>query len=205
MKCNLTDAGCGVSLIMRGPGGFTGGKLLDAMVSHIDLFPTLCELIGVERPAWLEGQSMMPLLRGERTEIRDELFAEVNYHASYEPKRMVRTQRWKYIRRYDHRTSPVLPNCDDGPSKSLWLRNGWKPHQPDEEALYDLMFDPNEQRNLAGDAAHEAALHEMRGRLERWMRSTDDPLLRGPVAAPHGAQVNDPDGTSPKETPITLA
>jgi arylsulfatase A-like enzyme len=204
MKCNLTDAGCGVSLILRGPGGFTGGKPIDAMVSHQDLFPTLCDLIGVDRPAWLEGQSILPLIRGERPEIHEEIFAEVNYHAAYEPKRMVRTNRWKYIRRYDHRTSPVLPNCDDGPSKTVWLRNGWKQHRPDEESLYDLLFDPNEQRNLVADASHEVQLHEMRARLDRWMKSTDDPLLRGPVPAPHGAQVNDPNGISPKEPVITL-
>ena len=41
MKCNLTDHGIGVLLIMRGP-GFSGGKVIDGMVSQIDLFPTLC-------------------------------------------------------------------------------------------------------------------------------------------------------------------
>ena len=40
MKGNLTDHGIGVMLIMRGPGGFRGGKVCDALVSHIDLFPT---------------------------------------------------------------------------------------------------------------------------------------------------------------------
>ncbi len=45
MKSTLTDHGIGVMLIMRGPGGFSGGKVCDAMVSHIDLFPTICELM----------------------------------------------------------------------------------------------------------------------------------------------------------------
>ena len=40
MKCNLTDHGIGVMLIMRG-GGFTGGRVLDTMISHVDVFP-LC-------------------------------------------------------------------------------------------------------------------------------------------------------------------
>src|SRR5262249_46206780 len=85
MKCNLTDSGWGVSLIVRGPGLFHGGKVSDAMVSHVDLFPTLCELLEIDRPAWLEGRSIFPVLRGEKKEINDEVFAEVNYHASYEP------------------------------------------------------------------------------------------------------------------------
>ncbi len=45
MKCNLTDHGTGVMLIVRGPGGFTGGRICDSLVSHIDLYPTICDLL----------------------------------------------------------------------------------------------------------------------------------------------------------------
>jgi arylsulfatase A-like enzyme len=41
-KTTLTDRGLGVMLIVRGPGGFHGGKVSEALVSQIDLFPTLC-------------------------------------------------------------------------------------------------------------------------------------------------------------------
>ncbi len=199
MKCNLTDAGFGVSLILRGPGAFRGGKVVDAMVSHLDLFPTICELTGAKAPAWLEGRSLTPLLRGETGEIHDEVFAEVNYHASYEPQRAVRTQRYKYIRRYGDRTAPVLPNCDDGPSKTAWLDHGWREQTVAREQLYDLIFDPAEQNNLAADAKSAAVLDEMRGRLDRWMQRTDDPLLKGSVPLPPGAKINPVDQTSPQE------
>jgi N-sulfoglucosamine sulfohydrolase len=199
MKCNLTDAGWGVSLILRGPGVFSGGKVSEALVSQIDLYPTVCEWLGMSRPAWLEGKSLLPLLRNETAEVNQEVFAEVNYHASYEPQRAVRTGRWKYIRRYGDRAAPVLPNCDDGPSKTLWLDHDWR-HQPvAREQLYDLIFDPGEQNNLASDVRSEAVLGEMRGRLDAWMHRTDDPLLKGPVAAPSGAKVNPADGISPRE------
>lgn len=202
MKCNLTDDGWGVSLIMRGPGGFEGGRVCDAMISQLDIFPTLCELNGLSSPGWLEGKSVLPVLRGETEEINNEVFAEVNYHAAYEPKRAVRTKRLKYIQRFGGRRTPVLPNCDDSPSKSLWLKNGWRERLLPEEELYDLLFDPGEQNNLV--ASNASALAEMRGRLQRWMKRTDDPLLRGPVAAPHGARVNNPDGVSPTEPPVRI-
>ena len=48
-KATLTDRGIGVMLIMRGPGGFAGGKASDALVSHIDIFPTVCDLLGIDR------------------------------------------------------------------------------------------------------------------------------------------------------------
>ena len=69
MKCNLTDHGIGVYLIMRGPGGFTGGKVSDALVSHLDLFPTICDVAGVKHPTWLQGHSMLPLMTGQKQEI----------------------------------------------------------------------------------------------------------------------------------------
>jgi len=148
---------------------------------------------------------MLPIVRGEVNEINEEVFAEVTYHAAYEPKRAVRTGRWKYIRRFGEKRTPVLPNCDDGLSKSLWLEYGWKNMLLPEESLYDLIFDPNEHNNLAADPASKTVLSEMRGRLGRWMHRTGDPLLDGPVPAPHGAQVNNPDGVSPKEKTDRIA
>ncbi|MBN1284543.1 MAG: sulfatase [Anaerolineae bacterium] len=204
MKCTLTDHGAGVMLIMRGPGGFAGGRVIDALVSHIDIFPTLCDLLEIAPPAWLQGRSMLPLVRGEADEINDAVYADVTYHAAYEPMRAIRTRRWKYIRRFDPRESPVLPNCDDSPSKDVWLAHGWADRAPAREQLYDLIFDPNEAHNLAHDPAAQPVLEEMCARLDRWMRDTDDPLLHGPAPAPAGAQVNDPDGLSPREPTITV-
>jgi arylsulfatase A-like enzyme len=200
MKCNLTDGGIGVHTIMRGPGGFTGGRVCDALLSQLDIYPTLCELLNIPKPSWLQGRSFLPVLRGETPEINEAVFAEVNFHAAYEPKRAVRTKRWKYIRRFDGRTTPVLPNCDAGLSKTYWVKNGWA-HQPvAPEALYDLLFDPNERNNLAGDASHQAVLEEMRKRLDTWMHSTNDPLLRGPIEQPFDTRVDNPDKISPGDS-----
>lgn len=199
MKCTLTDHGIGVLLIMRGPGGFSGGQVYDTMISHIDLFPTLCELLEIERPLWLQGKSLTPLIRGEATQINEEIFAEVTYHAAYEPQRAVRTRQYKYIRRFEPRPGPVLPNVDDSPSKDVWLQYGWQNRPVPAEQLYDLIFDPQERLNLAEDPTMGPVLQEMQARLRRWMERTADPLLQGPVPAPPGAQVNDPDGLSPRE------
>jgi hypothetical protein len=116
----------------------------------------------------------------------------------------VRTRRYAYIRRYDDRDGPVLPNCDDSPSKDVWLEHDWAQHAPAAEQLYDLIFDPNQAHNLAGDSRMAEVLADMREELARWMHDTDDPLLRGPVPAPAGARANDPDGLSPREPPMLL-
>jgi len=203
-KCNLTDRGMGVMLLMRGPGEFAAGRVIDGMVSHIDILPTLCEIIGCPTPEWAQGRSILPLVRGESAEVHDAVFGEVSYHAAYEPMRCVRTPRFKLIRRFEERRTPVLPNCDDSPSKTIWLESGWGGRWLPDEELYDLWFDPQETQNLVDDTAYRAIGSKLRARLERWMRDTADPLLQGHVAAPSGARVNPQDGISPRETPLII-
>ncbi len=196
MKCSLTDHGTGVLLIVRGPGGFTGGQVIDALVSQIDLFPTLCDLIGIERPGWLQGTSLLPLIEGATDEVNDEIFAEVTFHAAYEPQRMVRTRRWTYIRRFDARPLPVLPNCDAGGTREFWLEHGWAKRPIAGEQLYDNLFDPVQMRNVITDPEAATIAGDLRARLDRWMRETSDPLLNGPIPLPVGAAMNAPDDQS---------
>jgi arylsulfatase A-like enzyme len=200
-KATLFDRGIGVMTIMRGPSGFAGGKVIDAPVSHLDIYPTLCELAGVEAPDWLQGATLMPLVRGEVDRLHEAIFAETTYHAAYEPQRAVRTERFKYIRRFDDYPHPVLANCDDSDSKDLLVAAGWGDRVVDREQLYDLVLDPAEGTNLANEPSGQDVLAEMRGRLDAWMRETDDPLLDGPVPAPPGATVNEPSQLSPDDSP----
>ncbi len=199
MKCNLTDHGIGVMLMMRGPGGFSGGKIVDEMTSHLDIFPTICEAVGLEKPAWLRGKSLVPLVKNEPSELHDMLFFEVSFHVAYEPMRAARTKRWKYIRRFGDRVTPVLANCDGSESKRMLLEHGWQGKPIEQELLYDLRFDPNEGRNLAQDPLHVEVLHELRSGLERWMRETNDPLLAGAMPVPAGAKLDAPDCIKPSE------
>ena len=201
-KATLYDRGTGVMLIMRGPGGFTGGKVIDSLVSHLDIYPTLCEIAGVEPPRFLQGRSLLPLIEGRADSARDAVFTEMTFHAAYQPQRAVRTERWKYIRRFHDYPHPVLANCDDSGSKELWVRHGWGRQHVPEEQLFDLVFDPNEARSLHESPEHRDVLLSLRERVEAWMRDTDDPLLDGPIEPPPGAVLNDPAQQSPND-PLT--
>ncbi len=198
-KCNLTEAGCGVYLMMRGPGGFSGGRTIDALVSQIDVVPTVCELIGIPIPAHAQGKSFLPLVRGETDRTREHVFCEVNYHAAYEPMRGVRTDRYAYVKRFDGPRTPVLANVDDGETKSYLLENGWKDAALPDEALFDRLWDPEEKHNVIADPAYVTVKRELAGAIDRWMRETDDPLLAGPVPAPAGARINSATDVSPRE------
>lgn len=202
MKCRLTDHGMGVFLILRGPSGsaFSGGGVVDAMAQHLDIVPTICEEVGINAPADLPGKPLQPLASGEADRIHEEIFAEVNFHAALEPMRAVRTERYKYIRHYQQDPWRVLPNCDDGLTKTFWTENAWGEQSLPGEMLFDLMFDPNEAGNLAGDERHAETLDAMRERLDRWMQATDDPLLAqgGRLSIPKGVISTKTDAYSPE-------
>jgi arylsulfatase A-like enzyme len=200
MKCNLTDHGTGVMLMLRGP-GLGGGRVIDPMVTHMDVFPTVCELIGIDKPAWLRGKSLLPLVRGEVESLHEAVYATLNFHAAYEPQRGVRTQRHRYIRRWNVLPHPVLSNVDDGASKNLLIAEGWRQRPQRAESLYDLVFDPTESCDLSQDPKYAGVLEQMRGRLDAWMKETNDPLLSGSVPARSGYILNPVDGLSPQEKP----
>ncbi len=199
MKCNLRDDGIGVMLIMRGPGGFQGGKVIDGLVSHVDIFPTICDLLEIERPSRLEGHSVLSLVdeHSPVSSIRNEVFAEVNYHAAYEPQRCVRTDRYKYVLRLDGRETPVLTNIDDGHSKTFLTDNGWAESLRPLEALYDLYEDPHEKDNRLGDPTLAGVLEDLQERLIHWMQETGDPVLREEMPWRPDLTLSDPDGYHP--------
>lgn len=178
MKASHTDGGLGVMLMLRGPHGFSGGKVSNALVSQLDVFPTLCELLELPKPAWLQGESLLPLVRGEVVEVNEAVFAEYESHAVPDPAASVRTHDYKYIRRLDGNDEPVQANTDATRTKALWLREGWDLHLLAPEQLYDLHNDPTEKTNLVGDPAYADVLADMRGRMVERMETYDNPLLR---------------------------
>lgn len=199
-KATLFDPGIEIALLMHGA-GFAGGKRIEALVSNIDVLPTLCELAEIPPPSDLDGESLVPLVQGKVKRLHSHLFVEQTYHAAYDPVRGVRTERFKYIRSFARRPFWLPPNVDNGHTKD-WYRQ----HRPEVfreprpvELLYDLRSDPLERENLATRPEYAPVRARLRAMLERWMRDTEDPLLRGQVAPPEGAQVTPSRMWSPNE------
>ena len=140
---------------------------------------------------------------GNDGEINEAIYRHRTYHASYEPMRSIRPTRWSYLKRFDDFGHTVLPNCDDGPAKEVWLAHGWRDVAPPNEELYDLIFDPNEVNNLARDSAHVDVRNDLAHRLTIWQESTNDPILSGAIPLPDGARVNPQDGSTAQSPPMT--
>ena len=204
MKCTLYDTGIGVSMIMKYKGNQSAGTVKDALVSHVDVYPTLCDMLGIPKPQWLTGKSLMPILNNEALEVNDAVFSEVTYHAATEPQRCVRTKRYKYIRRYGINDDYVPANIDEGESKHFLLDEGLLSRKIDREMLFDLSFDPAERRNLINDPDYAEIAEHMRGLLAKHMADTDDFIESGNLPRPEGVIMNtitciDPDSKDPAD------
>lgn len=127
-----------VPLLIAGP-GIKPGRC-DAVVSLVDLMPTLLDLAGVELPVATgqDGESLVPLLHGDTEGWRDEAIVEFAGSGYPSPSRMVRQGRYKY-----------------------WLTWGTDP------VLYDVVADPDELNNLAGQPDHAEAEARLHTRLMR--------------------------------------
>jgi arylsulfatase A-like enzyme len=177
-KGTLTDQGTGVLLILRGP-GVPPGRRIPAMVSQMDLLPTIFEMIGAEPPSKLDGQSLHPLLDGSTPRLHEHLFLETNYHSAYEPQRAVRSETHLLVHRYGpHAERRVLPNCDPGPTRRAMIEQGWGRAPRPRRALFDLRHRPRDQPNLIGEPEASAVERSLSDRLHRFMTDTHDPLLQ---------------------------
>jgi N-sulfoglucosamine sulfohydrolase len=186
-KLTLYDPGIEVPLILRLPSrGWQGGRVQAELVSNVDVFPTLLDLLGIPVSDAVQGGSLLPLLDGETYGSHDAIFAEKTYHGYYDPMRCIRTERHKLsvnfsaARMYANCTQSWRPRAE--PAVPANLSNVTYGHPLIE--LYDLISDPWELQNLADDPDHKDLCDHLLARLYDWMRRTNDPLLAGAVASP---------------------
>ena len=202
-KCTLYDAGIGVSLIIRVPGSKANGEVSESLVSQVDVFPTLCDLIGLQKPNRLQGRSFVNLFSKPDDIYRDSIFAEVNFHTSYEPIRCVRTKRYKYITYVDDKYLKInFSNIDESTPKQFLMNNGLKDRVKFKEALFDLYYDTGERCNLAYSEEYKDILEDMRNRLSNWQIETSDPLINGQIKIQDGWKVNKKECLNPSSKDI---
>jgi len=184
-KCTLYDPGISVALLMRWPGGgIQGGSEIRSLVSNVDVVPTILEGLALEIPARIQGSSFWPLLQSEVFQARTAIYAEKTFHTAYEPMRAVRTHEHKLILNLEISTQVDVPTDIRRSPLYPLMREELDGHRPWLE-LYNLVSDPLEKHNLAGDPRYAEIEAELRQRLLSWMIETHDPLLDGPVPSPY--------------------
>ena len=190
-KCTLFDSGLEVALIMRVPASPKNGSVTDTLVSQVDIFATLCDLTGLEKPERLQGKSFSEFFTGKSDKHRDEIYGEINFHTSYEPVRCIRTENYKYIKYYDEEYLKInVSNIDVSETKKLLLENDLLSQEKYSEALYDLYNDPGERKNLINNHEYKGILEDLRKRLLKWQEETKDPLLSDGIKISKNWKIN---------------
>jgi N-sulfoglucosamine sulfohydrolase len=188
-KTTLYDAGIHLPLILAGP-GVPAGKTSNALVSFVDLAPTVLDFAQVKGPKYkLPGRSLRPIVGDEHPKGWDIIFASHQFHeiTMYYPMRAIVTPKHKLIVNLAHELNyPFASDLWGSPSWQGIRSRGDKVmgqlsvdaflHRPREE-LFDVIADPHDVHNVVGDPANAAVLADLRERLRNWQRDTNDPWL----------------------------
>ncbi len=178
-KGTCYDPGTKTALVMRLPGRWDDGAVHGELLTNCDYLPTLMEFVGGPEPRGIDGRSFLGFLDGTDYTPREDVFLEMTWHDKYNPMRAIRTNRHKYIRSFGDRPLVYLPlDVWDGPAGQEMREEYYGERRPAEQ-LYDLERDPLEMEDVAGDPAYAEVLEELRGRVDEWMRETQDRLLEG--------------------------
>lgn len=142
-KQNIYDHSVHVPFILAGP-NVPADEKREALIYLIDIFPTLCDLIGIQHPTTIEGQSLIPHLERPAEKIREYL------HFAYEGlQRGIRDQRYKLIE--------YVVNDRHAQTQ-----------------LFDLLNDPRETVNLINEGKCAGVLKRLRNELKRWQTEYGD-------------------------------
>ncbi len=186
-KTRLYDRGIQMPMIAHWPAGIdTAGATPQALVSSIDIGPTLLDLAGLEGPSRLQGRSFAALLKQPTGPHRRYAFAEHNWHDYEALERSVRTDSFLYIWNErpqlaqqgpaDAVQSPAFASLlarRDAGCLNLAQVDLFQTPRPREE-LYACYRDSLQLLNLAALPAYQPQLEELRGVLQQWRRATRD-------------------------------
>lgn len=138
-KSAMLEPAARVPLIWSWPGKLPKGERRDSVASLIDIVPTILEAAGVERPEYLEGDSLLAHLEGQEGEWKNEAFVEYLAHGAIHPQACVRRGRYKFI---------------------------YALHEPAQ--LYDLEEDPDELVDLGRDPRYGGKVRAFERELLSW-------------------------------------
>jgi N-sulfoglucosamine sulfohydrolase len=182
-KTNLYDPGIRLPLVIRTPSMKQEALVSDAMVSWVDITPTLLDLAAVDvADVKFQGRSFASILKGEKSDLWNEIYASQTFHqvTFYYPMRAIRTRRYKLIWNVEYVLNypgPVIENRSlFAESKKVFAKRSIQSYvkRPQFE-LYDLEKDPDEVVNLAANEAYADIFEDLTLKLKNFIETTNDP------------------------------
>ncbi len=186
-KTTVYEAGLRIPFLVRWP-GVSKPIASPAMVSTIDILPTILDATGVPATHAMHGKSLRPVVSHVDAPWREYLVGEFHFHGKpFFPRRAIRDGRYKLIHNLLAGKARPTTGIDGDPAYQVSRRpeyNGTAVRRafdtlahPPEYELYDLQKDPVEFRNLAGRPEYAEIQTRLTEALLRYLRQTDDPFL----------------------------
>lgn len=148
-KRHMYEESMRVPLLATCPSLIKAGTVVPQVIQNVDIAPTLLAYAGIPKPKQMQGESFIPLLKGDKVPgWRDRAFYEYYWEQAFPQTPTmfgVRTDRYKYIFNY-----------------GVW----------DANELYDLQEDPNEVNNLIMSPEHQKIAEELRTEMWTWLEDT---------------------------------
>ncbi|MGB5983187.1 MAG: sulfatase [Nonlabens sp.] len=201
-KASPYDEGLHVPFAVVGP-QVEKKKITDALVSHVDIMPTILDFLNLDAPETVQGKSILPILNGEADKVagRDYIFAEHNSHGpdrrEHFPSRVAYDGRYYYIKNLMPDKSYLLPadlraykgwsnrsyeatvKAEKSHPKQYGILRTLEKGRPAKE-LYDMQNDPYQLNNLADDPKFAKILGKMQEALKNWRKETGD-VAKNPI------------------------
>jgi len=188
-KWTCYDSGLQSAMICRWPGVIKPGSVAHAMVEYVDLCPTFIDAAGGTIPGTLDGSSFMKVLTGKTDEHKKYVYGIMTTRgiisgSDHYGIRSVRSGTHKLIVNLTPEVE-FRNACTQSAEFKSWeekaaagnaaaaaLVKRYK-HRPAVE-LYDIIQDPLEMSNIAGNPENVPVLQELQIQLDAWMRAQGD-------------------------------
>jgi N-sulfoglucosamine sulfohydrolase len=189
-KTTVHEPGIKLPCIIKDPTKSAKGVTSDAMISWVDLTPTILDMAKVDFKAnKFHGNSFNDIIGKDKVEGWDEIYASHTFHeiTMYYPMRAVRSGDFKLIWNIAYQLE--YPFASDLWASSTWqaiYRNDIEYFGPKkvknylfrpEFELYDLSKDPNEANNLATNKNFKDILENMQNKMKTFQTKTKDPWM----------------------------
>ncbi len=163
-KRNAYEESMRVPMLVWAPGMVKAGSVFQQMILNIDLAPTFLDVAGIARPAQMQGQSFLPILKGQTPDWRNQVFYEYYWEQAFPQTPTtyaVRTDQYKYIA-----------------YNGIW----------DVNELYDIEADPYEMNNLIRNKKYDKVGLALRDSLYNWLERTNG--LQIPLKKAQGRKID---------------
>ena len=185
-KTRLNDQGVKTPFIVHHPRSIKSNKKSNSLISAVDIASTILDIAGITPSESFQGNSFLNIINNPELKFRNYVFAEHNWHDYESYQRMVRNEKYLYIKNskpqfpqegpLDAINSPTyidLKDAEKNKTISKVQAEIFIKPRPNEE-LYDLSNDPFQYINLLEEGDIPQDYEVLKKILNQWINDTGD-------------------------------